>query len=95
MPDDVENSSLQTATTEGTRTDGSAESAIDEGSEFDEEKNESEIVNVSITGGGGGGTEDFIVIKSSLAIKRRPFSRVSGRERICENGKKVFPRERM
>lgn len=38
MSDDVENDSLQTATTEGTQEEN--RSAIDEESEFDEEKNE-------------------------------------------------------
>ncbi|KAG5305731.1 CNGA2 protein, partial [Acromyrmex insinuator] len=40
MPDDVEDSSLQTATIEGMREDSLAEAAIDETSELDEEKNE-------------------------------------------------------
>lgn len=48
MPDGVEDSSLQTATIEGTREDTSlTEAAIDGGSELDEEKNESEIMNVN------------------------------------------------
>lgn len=50
MPDGAENSSLQTATIEGTREDSLAEAAIDGGSELDEEKNESEIMNVEISG---------------------------------------------
>lgn len=45
MSDGVENASLQTATTEETREENnSVEAVIDEGSELDEEKNESEIV---------------------------------------------------
>lgn len=41
MSDGIENASLQIATTEETREENrSAEVAIDEGSEFDEEKNE-------------------------------------------------------
>lgn len=45
MSDDVENDSLQTATTE--RTQEENRSTIDEESEFDEEKNESKIVNIN------------------------------------------------
>lgn len=47
MPDGVENSSLQTAAIEEMREDSLAEAAIDGGSELDEEKNESEIMNVN------------------------------------------------
>lgn len=47
MPDGVENSSLQTATIEGTREDSLAEAAINERTELEEEKNESEIMNVN------------------------------------------------
>lgn len=54
MSDDVENDSLQTATTEGTQEEN--RSAIDEESEFDEEKNESKIVNINFLG-------CFIIIK--------------------------------
>lgn len=51
MSDGIENASLQIATTEETREENrSAEVAIDEGSEFDEEKNESEIVNINLLG---------------------------------------------
>lgn len=50
MPDGAENSSLQTATIEGMQEDSLAEAAIDGGSELDEEKNESEIMNVGISG---------------------------------------------
>lgn len=47
VPDGVENSSsLETATIEGTREDSLAEAAIGR-SELDEEKNESEIMNVN------------------------------------------------
>lgn len=45
MSDDVENDSLQTAMTE--RTQEENRSTIDEESEFDEEKNESKIVNIN------------------------------------------------
>jgi len=47
MPDGVENSSLRNATIEGTRENSLAEAAIDGRSELDEEKNESEIMNVN------------------------------------------------
>lgn len=47
MSDDVGNISLQTAT-DGTREENS--SGIDERSEFDEEKNKSEIVNINFFG---------------------------------------------
>lgn len=47
MPDGVEDSSFQTATFEGMREDSLAEAAIDGRSELDEEKNESEIMNVN------------------------------------------------
>lgn len=50
MPDGAENSSLHTATTEEARGDGSAEPDIDEGSELDEEKNESEICKRPFSG---------------------------------------------
>jgi len=47
MPDGVENSSLRNATIERTRENSLAEAAIDGRSELDEEKNESEIMNVN------------------------------------------------
>lgn len=47
MPGGVENSSLRIATMEDTRGNDAAESVIDERSEVDEEKNESEIANVN------------------------------------------------
>lgn len=47
MPDGVENSSLQTATIEGTREDSLAAADIDGRAELEEEKNESEIMNVN------------------------------------------------
>lgn len=47
MPDGVENSSLQTVTIERTGEDSLAEVAIDRRSELDEEKNESEIMNIN------------------------------------------------
>jgi len=47
MPDGVENSSLQTATIEGTREDSLAAATIDGRAELEEEKNESEIMNVN------------------------------------------------
>ncbi|KYM99732.1 Cyclic nucleotide-gated cation channel alpha-3 [Cyphomyrmex costatus] len=46
MPDDVEDSSLQTAMIEGMREDSSVEAVIDERSDFDEEKNETKLDGV-------------------------------------------------
>lgn len=81
VPNGAENSPLQATTTEETREndDGLAESAIDEGSELDEEKNESEIVNVNFRG------DPRVVIKY-LAIKRRSLhtleKHIFGKEHI-------------
>jgi len=74
MPDGVEDSSLETATIEGMREDSLAETAIDETSELDEEKNESEIMNVNF----GMFCQKYLTIERDIILyARETFSRKS------------------